>query len=68
VDEYRERLEQILKMDFTALDVARHRELAAKAQLGTLNEAETNELDAMLVMNDLLATMHAKARAALDKM
>ena len=63
----RSTLEAILRLDFSDADVARYEVLSAKAQLGTLSDAESAELDSLLTANDLLTILHAKAKSALDR-
>jgi hypothetical protein len=58
---------QLLAIDFTDDELARHRELAEKSQLGTLTESERTELDDLLTANDLLIILHAKAQLSLKQ-
>lgn len=58
---------RVLEVDFTPAEVARHRELAEKCQLGTLTEEEHVELDDLLTANDLLTILHAKAQLSLKR-
>jgi hypothetical protein len=58
---------KILSVDFTPEDLARHRELAAKSQLGTLTYDEQTELHDLVVVNDLLTILHAKAQLSLNQ-
>ncbi len=58
---------RVLAFDFTPEEQARHVELAEKAQLGTLTEAEGIELDDLLTADDLLTILHAKAHLSLKQ-
>jgi len=55
----------VLKFDFPPADHARYEELSAKAQDGTLGEAERVEFEDYLSVNDLLMILKAKAAASL---
>lgn len=61
----REYAQRLLAQGFDASDELRYRELSEKSQLGRLDEAESRELDDLLTANDVLAILHAKARASL---
>lgn len=61
----RDYAQRLLAQGFDAADELRYRELSEKAQLGQLSEAERGELDDLLTANDVLAILHAKARASL---
>jgi hypothetical protein len=56
----------ILSWSFADSDRSRVTELSGKARAGTLLEAEREELDWYLMLADLLAVLHSKARAALS--
>lgn len=55
----------ILKLDFPPEDIARYRELGAKAREGTLTPQEQTDLDDHLGVNTLLTIMQSKARVPL---
>lgn len=57
----------ILRLDVPEADHARHAELSAKAQDGTLTEAERADLDDFLAVNAFLTILQSKARAALRR-
>jgi hypothetical protein len=57
----------LLAIRFPAADEDRVNELSAKAQAGTLTEAETQELDSYLHLGSLLAVMQSKARQFLKQ-
>ncbi len=52
-------------MAFSDDDRARARELSEKAQLGTLSLDEQDELDDLVLANDVLMILQAKARSSL---
>lgn len=56
----------LLSMRLPASDEERVNELSAKAQTGSLTEAETQELDSYLHIGFLLGAMQAKARGLLN--
>jgi hypothetical protein len=55
----------ILSLEFDDSDARRIAELNAKANEGTLSEAENAELEAYVNVGDLLALWHSKARRVL---
>jgi hypothetical protein len=57
--------ESILALEFPEKDAARIHELNAKANEGTLNEAEGAELEVYINVGDLLAYWQSKARQSL---
>ncbi len=57
---------QLLTFEFSPDEQARCQALSEKAQLGTLTVAERGELEEMMVTNDVLALLQAKAKASLD--
>ena len=56
-----------LSMRLPASDEARVNELSAKAQAGSLTDAETQELDSYLHIGFLLGVLRAKARGPLKQ-
>jgi hypothetical protein len=58
---------QLLAVDFTPAELARHCELAEKSQAGSLTEVERIELDDLVMANDLLTILHAKAQLSLKQ-
>jgi hypothetical protein len=54
--------QRILELRCPDQDVARMHELAAKNQEGTITLTEREELDADVIVGDLLAILHSKAR------
>ena len=60
--------ESILSLDFPESDAYRAAELNARANEGTLTEAERGELEAYADIADLLAYWQVKARQALQQM
>lgn len=57
----------LLSMRLPASDEERVNELSAKAQTGSLTEAETQELDSYLHIGFLLGVLQAKARGLLKE-
>jgi len=57
----------LLTMRLPAGDEDRVNELSAKARIGSLTEAETQELDSYLHIGFLLGVLQAKARQTLDR-
>jgi hypothetical protein len=57
--------EYFLSLDFPKRDHSRYEELSAKAQEGTLTEAEKVDLDDLLTANDVLMILQSKARLSL---
>ena len=57
----------VLSLDFSAPDHERIAALSASAQEGTLSDAEADELDGYLRVNDLLAILQSKARHSLRR-
>ena len=55
----------LLQWDFPPEDHARYEELSAKAQEGSLSEADQEELDELLTANDLMLILQSKARVSL---
>jgi hypothetical protein len=58
---------RVLAVDFTPEEVAWHRELAEKSQLGALTQDESLELNDLLTANDLLIMLHAKVQLSLKQ-
>ena len=58
---------QLLGLDFPPADHERYEALSAKANEGTLTEAERAELNDYVDVNDLLTLLQARARASLKK-
>ena len=58
--------EYILQVDFPPEDHATYEQLSAKAQEGTLTDAERIQLDELLTANDVLTILQSKARASLQ--
>jgi hypothetical protein len=56
---------QILRFHFPPADVARYAELSAKAQDGSLSDAERQDLEDYVNVNDLLMILKAKAETSL---
>ena len=56
----------LLSMRLPASDEERVNELSAKAQVGSMTEAETQELDSYLHIGYLLGVLQAKARGLLS--
>jgi hypothetical protein len=57
----------LLSMRLPASDEERLNELSAKAQAGSMTEAETQELDSYLHIGFLLGVLQAKARGLLKE-
>ena len=57
--------QRMMDIDFTDTDLARHRELAEKSQRGGMTEVERAELEELVLANDLLTILHAKAMLSL---
>lgn len=57
---------RVLKLGFPHGDRARMNDLAAKARAGTLGPSERRELDNYVLVGDLLAVWHSKARQAIQ--
>jgi hypothetical protein len=55
----------LLKLRFSAWDVARMNALALKNQEGLLTDAERQELENYVKVGDVLSLLHLKARKAL---
>lgn len=55
----------MLALGFTDADKMRMTDLSSKASLGTLTEAESQEIDAFLLLSDFLAILKSKARMSL---
>ncbi|HEX8523234.1 MAG TPA: hypothetical protein VF669_13335 [Tepidisphaeraceae bacterium] len=56
---------KLLKLHFAESDHERCRVLSEKAQLGQLSDEERVELDDLLMANDVLTILHAKAHKSL---
>jgi hypothetical protein len=56
----------ILSLHFAAVDHTRCEELSTKANEGTLNSAESSELDEYLAASDVLAILQSMARKSLN--
>ena len=56
---------RMLEVDFTDNDLERHEMLVAKSQAGGISEAERAELQELVLANDLLTILHAKAMLSL---
>lgn len=56
---------RLLGLEFTEAETARYLVLSEKAQLGTLSNDEQNELDELLIANDVLMILRAKAKSSL---
>lgn len=56
---------EILKLGFTSTDHARMSFLSAKAQEGSINDSEQEELDGYINVSHLLALLQSKARHSL---
>jgi hypothetical protein len=59
--------ERILALDFEPADHARYLELSEKSQIGTLTAEDRVILNDLLVANDVLTILRAKARRSLNK-
>lgn len=57
----------LLSMRLPASDEERVNELSARAQAGSLTDAESQELDSYLHIGFLLGVLQAKARGLLDR-
>ena len=57
----------LLKLQFSAADVQRMRELSAKARTGTLSATEKEEIDTYERLGCVLDILHSKARRALKR-
>src|SRR5262245_3747912 len=57
----------IWDLDFRGEDHARYEELSNKAQEGTLNPSETEELDGFVFVDSILAILRLKAERSLRK-
>lgn len=56
----------LLKLRFSARDLAYMNELARKNQQGLLRDAEREELEAYVKVGDVLSLLHLKARKSLQ--
>ena len=60
-----EAAKQLLRLQFDEADHARMAELSAKAQEGTLSQAERDELDGYINVSHFIAFVQSKARISL---